>query len=105
MSDTPRKKDPIDVLMSGESTMEYKDLIEKLEELNGLNAHKIYDSFHVTMAKDTKIGWALIFEGDREEDKAETAAREASEAAERKHVEDAELKLYLKLHKKYGKKK
>jgi hypothetical protein len=56
------------------------------------------------LEKDNKLGWALFFEGEREESKTETATREANEAATRKRVEDAELKEYLRLHKKYGKK-
>jgi len=109
MSDKPKTRDQIDVLMvsnAGEPvSVEYQEVIDKLQELHGLNAHKVYDSFHVKLFKDLKVGWALIFEGEREESKEETAAREAKEAVERKRVEDAELKLYLKLHKKYGKKK
>jgi len=104
MSDKPRKRDQIDVLMTEGDSMEYKDLIEKLEELNGLNAHKVYDSFHATMVKDPQNGWALLFEGDREEDNAETAKREAEETAKKKRVRDAELKEYLRLKKIYGKK-
>jgi len=106
MSDgKPRTRDQIDVLMKEGDSVDHKELIEKIEDLFGQNAHKIYDSFSATMVKDTQLGWALLFEGDREETKGETDAREAVETGERKRVEDAELKLYLKLHKKYGKKK
>jgi hypothetical protein len=109
MSSKPTTKDQIDVLLvshAGESvSMEYQELIDKLQELYGLNAHKVYSKFHATLFKDQKVGWALVFEGEREESKEETAARESKEAAERKRVEDAELKMYLKLRKKYGKKK
>lgn len=111
MSDKkPTTRDQIDVLLetgsSGEPiTLEYKDLIEKLNDLHGQNAHKVYDSFHATLVKDDKLGLALLFEGEREESKEETTAREAQEKATRKRIEDAELKEYLRLRGKYGKKK
>jgi len=92
------------VLVKEGDSINHKELIEKLEDLYGQNAHKVYDSFHATLVKDDKLGWALLFEGEREESDAETQLREAQEDAERKRVEEAELKLYLKLHKKYGKK-
>jgi len=109
MSDTnPKTKDHIDFLFVSQGgepvSMEYQETIDKLQELHGLNAHKIYDKFFVTMYKDQRAGWTVVFEGEREESKEETAARKAKEDAERKRVEDAELKMYLKLHKKYGKK-
>ena len=109
MSDSkPKSKDKIDALFvsnAGEPvSIEHQDLIDRVQELYGLNAHKAYDKFYVTMVKDPQVGWTVIFEGEREESKEETAVREAKEASERKRVEDAELKLYLKLHKKYGKK-
>jgi len=97
--------DRIAPLLAEGDTVEYKELIEKLEELFGRNAHKVYDTFNVTMIKDQKLGIALVFEGEREESKEETAYREAEEGAKKKRVEDAELKEYLRLHKKYGRKK
>lgn len=105
MSDAkPKTNDRIAPLLAEGDTVEYKELIDKLEELYGKNAHKVYDKFNVSLVKDAKLGWALVFDGEREETKDETAIREAREAAERKRVQDAELKQYLRLHKVYGKK-
>lgn len=97
--------DKINVLLSDDSPMEYQDLIDKLQDLFGKNSHKVYDKFTVSIEKDDKIGMALIFNGEREETKQETAMREAKEKAAQKKVEQAELKEYMRLHKKYGKKK
>lgn len=102
--DKPMTTDQIAPLLAEGDTVEYKELIEKLEELFNKNSHKVYDAFNVSMVKDKKLGIALVFEGEREETKNETAQREAEEAATKKRVEDAELKEYLRLKKKYGKK-
>jgi len=105
MSDEKKTRwDKIDVLMAEGDSLPREDLVDKINDLFNQNAHKVYDSFHVTLVKDAKIGWALLFEGEREESKEETAAREANDKATRKRVEDAELKEYLRLNKKYGKK-
>lgn len=100
----PMTTDRIDVLMAEGDSLLYDDLVDKINDLYGHNAHKIYESFKVTLVKDAKLGWALVFDGEREETKQETAEREATEAAIRKRVEAAELKEYLRLKKKYGKK-
>lgn len=105
MSDKPTTKDQIAPLLAEGDTVEYQELIDKLNELFGKNAHKVYDKFNVSMVKDPKLGIALVFEGEREETKLETTQREAEEDSKRKRVEAAELKEYLRLHKKYGKKK
>ena len=91
MSDTkPKTTDQIAPLLAEGDTVEYKELIEKLEELYGQNAHKVYDQFNVSLAKDAKLGFALIFEGEREETKEETSVREALEAATKKrHCQNA----------------
>lgn len=105
MSDEKKTtRDQIDVLMVEGGSSSREDLVNKIEDLFNQNAHKVYDSFHITLVKDAKVGWALLFEGEREESKEETTAREANDKATRKRVEDAELKEYLRLHRKYGKK-
>lgn len=102
--DKPKTTDQIAPLLAEGDTVEYKELIEKLEELFGQNSHKVYDVFNVSMVKDKKLGIALVFEGERDESKDETKLREAKEAATKKRVETAELKEYMRLKKKYGKK-
>lgn len=98
----------IDVLMvsnAGEpSAIEYKELVEKIELLYSRNMHRPFSQFKVELIKDKELGWGLIFAGTREETKEETAQREANEAAKRKQIDDAELKEYLRLKKKFGKK-
>lgn len=102
--DKPMTTDRIAPLLAEGDTVGYKELIEKLEDLFNKNTHKMYDTFHVSMVKDQKLGIALVFEGKREETKEETYRRETNEFATKKRIEDAELKEYLRLHKKYGKK-
>lgn len=95
--------DQISPLLSEGDTLDHKELIEKVEDLFNKNCHKAYEKFSVTLVKDQKLGWALVFAGDREETKQETAIREAAESAKRKRIQDAELKEYLRLKKIYGK--
>ena len=101
-------RDEIEVLMASQSgepfSVSHIEMVDKINELYGLNSHKVYDKFYVTLLNDKQAGWLVTFQGEREENKEETKTREAHEAVERKRVEDQELKLYLKLHKKYGKK-
>ena len=104
MSEVHKTRDQIAPLLAEGDTHNYKELVEKLEDLVAKNTHKAYDKFHVTMVKDDKLGVALFFEGEREETKEETVKREAYEAAKKKRIEDQELKEYLRLKKKYGKK-
>ena len=46
----------------------------------------------------------LFLVGKRSENEEETKLREAKESISRKNIENAELKEYMRLHKKYGKK-
>jgi hypothetical protein len=100
--------DQIEVLMTGienqANVVEYKEFAEKVEEIYKHNVHKAYEKFNISLVKDKALGWGLIFSGTREETKDETAARETLEASRKKQIEDAELKEYLRLKKKFGKK-
>lgn len=102
-------RDIIEVLMATKAgepvSVEYKELVDKINELYGRNAHKAYETYHVSFENNKTIGgWALLFTGEREEDNQERVEREAKEAATKKRVQEAELKEYLRLHKIYGKK-
>ena len=100
--------DKIEVLLAGienqSNSVEYKEFIEKVDEIYKRNVHKAYDKFNLTLMKDKDLGWGLVLTGTREEMKEETAQREGTEAAKKKQVEAAELREYLRLNKKYGKK-
>jgi hypothetical protein len=65
--------------------------------------HKDYEKYYITIIKE-KESTILAFEGARKETEEEKATREAMETLKRKKIEEAELKEYLRLHKKYGKK-
>ena len=85
------------------NVIEYRTFIDKVEDLFKQNSFKAYDKFNVTLAKDKDFGYGLLFTGTRNETKEEQTQREGAEGARRKQLEDAELKEYLRLHKKYGK--
>ena len=101
-------KDPIEVseeivaLMKPGEQKEVKLFIEELDSAYKTRSHLAYDKFSVSLAtKDGKTG--LVFIGVRRENKDETAKRVAIEEDKQKRVEDAELREYLRLRKKYGK--
>jgi hypothetical protein len=102
-------EEKIEVLMASNADgspviVEYKEFVEKTEELYKKNVHRAFTKFNIEMIKDKDLGWGLLFSGTREETKEETAKRETFEAAKRKQIDDAELKEYLRLKKKFGKK-
>ena len=105
-------KEQIDVLMYSHdaaerpitTTIDLKQFTDKLEDLRAKNAYKAFVSFAIELVKDKELGWGVLFVGEREETKEETAKREAMESAKRKTVEEAELKEFLRLKRKYGKK-
>ena len=94
----------IDVILSEGESMSREDFADKIEDLYKQNMHKAYDSYSIELVRHKQVGWTLFFNGTREETKQETTKREAEEAAKRKQIEAAELKEYLRLKKKYGKK-
>lgn len=100
--------DKIAVVMAGNddkaNIIEYKEFVQKIEDMYRQNVIKPYEKFKIGLVKDTQLGWGLLFLGERNETKEETAQREASEVAKKKQIETAELREYLRLHKKYGKK-
>jgi hypothetical protein len=105
--DNKMVSEKIDVLfLEGDKPMEYQKFIDKLDELYKRNVHLSYETFEINMTrvKELNNGMAMLFNGNRPETKDEKKAREAGESAKRKIIEEAELKEYMRLHKKYGKK-
>lgn len=103
-------QDPIDVsedlellLKQDDAAIDYKELIKKLEECHAKYCHKNYDHFSISLfVEGGKSG--LVFVGLRKENTDETKKRVAIEESKQKQAEEAELKTYLRLHKKYSKK-
>jgi hypothetical protein len=98
----------IEVLMVGNdtqaSTVEYKEFLDKIDELYKQNIQRSFSKYCISLVKDKELGWGLLFTGTRDETKEETSKREMTEAMKKKQIEDAELKEFLRLKKKYGKK-
>lgn len=101
-------RDPIDVsedlmpLLKLGDSKEVKLFLEELDAMYKQRCHLAYNSFNVSLAtKDDKV--VLKFVGIRKESSDETKKRVAIEEDKQKRVEDAELKEYLRLKKKYGK--
>jgi hypothetical protein len=98
-------KEVIDIMMIEGEYMDRESFNDKLTDLFNKNMHKAYEKFGVSLHRTKQFGWSLVFMGEREENSSEKKAREAKEIAHKKQVEAAELKEYLRLHKKYGKKR
>ena len=94
----------IDVLLIEGEKLEREEFTDKLDNMYKQNMHKAYDKYDVSLIRTKEFGWTLYFDGTRNETSEETQLREASEAVRRKEIEAVELKEYLRLKKKYGKK-
>lgn len=96
----------IDVLLlEGDKPINYQEFIDRLDELYKQHSHLSYEDYELRLERSKDLnGWALLFNGNRLETNEEQKLRVAQESAKRKTVEQAELKEYLRLKKKYGKK-
>jgi hypothetical protein len=103
-------KDPQDVSEKIEeivrlgTQVESKVFLEKLEELRFKNAHKAFDRLEFGI--ETALGTtSLYLYGVRKEGQKEIEERVAKEEAKNKNLEEHELREYLRLKKKFDKKK
>lgn len=94
----------IDVVIAEGESLDRTVLIEKIEDLFNKNMHKAYETFSFSLTKTKNFGYALMLNGKRKETDTENKKREAEESIRKRNLEQEELKLYLKLHNKYGKK-
>lgn len=103
-------KDPQDVnedvdgiIATGDKPVALDDLLVKLDDAKKRNAHR-YDRFDVYLA--SKSGAAvLMVAGVRKETQAEVDERVQKDEAKKKNIEEHEFKEFLRLRKKYDKKK
>lgn len=94
----------IEVLAAeGEEKSTIDDFIEKLQELKAKHSASVYSDLNVYAVQKKGAG-VLLLSGERDETDVERQEREQRETMERQRVEQAELKEYLRLKKKYGKK-
>lgn len=103
-------KDPQDVcevveeIMKLGTKVEANEFLDKLREVVSKNIHKAYDKFEFGVDKFLDNN-SLIFFGTRKESQKEVEARVEKEEAKQKNIEEHELKEYLRLKKKFDKKK
>jgi len=96
-------KEQVEVLMKTGVMVDSKEFMEKLNELTtryGL----MYDRAEVGLVNMDGKG-TLVMNGVRKETAAEMKEREEKDTDKKKKLEEHELAEYLKLHKKYGKKR
>ena len=102
MSEPKLVTEKVELLFKDEERMEYSLFSAKLQEAYDRNKHGPYEQYNVGLQKTKDQGVLLVFSGSRKETPAEQQKREAEEAIKQRAMENEELKLYLKLKKKYG---
>ncbi len=101
-------KDPIEVsenittIIKADGSKDIKDLIKELDELYNKHVHQNYERFTVALVPQ-KLKIELVLVGWRKEKPEETKRRIMVEEERDKRNNDAELKEYLRLKKKFGK--
>lgn len=91
------------IAAEGEESVTLEEFIEKLQELKDKHVTSPYSELNVYAVQKKGAG-VLLLSGERDETDVERQEREQRETLERQRVEQAELKEYLRLKKKYGKK-
>lgn len=94
----------IEIMLHGVESMEFKEFIDKVQDIYLKNQHRAFEKFTVSLVQTKELGWIVCFNGERPETQEEKTKREAEELGHRKQVEEAEIKEFLRLQKKYGKK-
>lgn len=89
------------IIAEGQS-QSLEEFVETLEKLKAKHSTSVYKEFEVSAVQQRGAGVLLLY-GKRDETSQERQEREAREERERKTIEATELKEYLRLKKKYGK--
>lgn len=93
----------IDTVIVDDQTLGLSDFDDKVSSITSQLGHK-YDSFELSLVKE-KSHVAVVVSGSRQETDQEYTDRSKEEKLLEKRTNDAELKEYLRLKKKYGKNK
>jgi len=91
------------VAAEGQDAVTLDSFIEKLQELKAKHVTSPFSELKVYAVQKKGAG-VLLLSGSRDETDTERQEREQRETMERQRIEQAELKEYLRLKKKYGKK-
>ena len=91
------------IVATGDKAIDIDDFTSKVDEIKRKNAHKAYDKLSINML--TKSGAAvLMLSGVRKENQQELDERVQRDQVKKKNFEEAELKEYIRLKKKFDKK-
>jgi hypothetical protein len=93
----------VEVLLSEGESMDYQTFLDKIQDVHTRNQYRSFEKFSIKLEKTKELGWLVCFDGDRPETPEEKAKRESEDGIRRRQVEEAELKEFLRLKKKYGK--
>lgn len=103
-AEVKKVNEDVEVLAAeGEEKISLDDFIERLQEMKTKYTASPYTEFSVYAVQKKGAG-VLLLSGSRDETNSEREEREQRETLERQRIEQAELKEYLRLKKKYGKK-
>jgi nitrate reductase NapAB chaperone NapD len=97
------KEDVDGVLATGDKALTLDDFIHKITEVKNHNCHR-FDRLDVQLV--AKSGAAvLVIQGARKETTEETKVRQEKEEVKKANLEEAEFKEFLRLRKKFDKRK
>lgn len=104
MSEIKQIDEDIEIIVAeGQDRLSLSDFTDKIESIRLKHTTSTYNSLSV-YALHKKGAGALVLAGSRDETDAEEKERGKKEAIERSRVERAEMKEFLRLKKKFGKK-
>lgn len=91
------------VIATGDQALALEDFVSKVEEIKKQNAHRAYEKLSVSMITKNSAA-VLMVSGVRKENQKELDERVMKEQVKKKNLEEAELKEYIRLKKKFDKK-
>ena len=92
----------IDAVLTNKDTPTVEDFLDKVGELKRKHQHRAYDVFKIGFVKSGQ-DVNLVLHGTRKENPEELKVRVEKETAVKESVDNAELKEYLRLKKKFDK--
>ena len=92
------------VVLTNKNMVSAEELVNRISETKQKYQHLVYDNFKVGLVKNG-TDFQLAFYGVRKENAEELKARVDKEELVKKNVDEAELKEFLRLRKKFDKAK
>lgn len=98
------KEDVDGVFATTDKALSIDDFVQKINEVKSRNIHR-FERLDVQMVSNKSGAAVLVVQGVRKESDEEMKARVEKEAIKKKNIDEAEFKEFLRLRKKFDKKK